>query len=235
MGNRDNLFRENFILQENLFMKRFLFSIVTIMFCQLFSAQDDFKLAFETEIGTQYYIKELGNYKAWVKSEQKTKTVKSKKTGKYIKSGGDVLIEYWDCNCSDNKYSIESTAKYNRKGELLYKYDADVYRERAIPGTVAEGIIEIVCGHREYLEDERQKELENDPLVKELRIDAERVSSYLDGYRKGYKKSYCAPYDNCIKVFDDPEYFEIGESPEEDYNKGFADGEVMGLVDKNKK
>ena len=73
--------------------------LLTFIFCAvLFKSQSDFKLAAESKDGTQFYVKELGNYEAWVETIFKEKKVKSKKTGKTIVSGGEKHVEFYICN-----------------------------------------------------------------------------------------------------------------------------------------
>ena len=59
-------------------MKRKLL-FFTFLINIFFKAQSDFKLATELKDGSQWFIKEEGNYEAWVETIIKSKKVKSKK------------------------------------------------------------------------------------------------------------------------------------------------------------
>lgn len=100
-------------------MKRTLLFFTFLITNIFFKAQSDFKLATELKDGTEWFIKEEGDYKAWVKVIIKSKKVKSKKTGKLINSGGGEYVEYWICNCKDKKYNTESGIEYDSSGNPI--------------------------------------------------------------------------------------------------------------------
>jgi hypothetical protein len=216
-------------------MKNKLF-LLTFIFCAvLYKSQSDFKLATELNDGTQFYIKELGNYEAWVETILKEKKVKSKKTGKTIVSGGEKFVEFYICDCKDKKFSAESRTKYDRKGNPILSM-SDIYSERVLPNTVGETILNIICGYEDYLEDIRQKEFDNLPINKQLNEGIDRYNNFIEGFKAGYKSVYCAPNNDCfIDRKYTPDEFTFADEPDNDFGKGFEEGKTKGDNDKNKK
>lgn len=210
--------------------------LLTFIFCAvLFKSQSDFKLAAELNDGTQFYIKELGNYEAWIETVFKERKVKSKKTGKTIVSGGEKYVEFYICNCKDKKFSAESRTKYDRKGNAILNLP-DIFSERVLPNTAGETILNIICGYDDYLEDIRQKEFDNLPVNIELKEGIKRYNNYIEGFKEGYKSIYCAPYNDCfIDSLYTPDEFTLADEPSNDFGKGFVEGKIKGVNDKNKK
>lgn len=217
-------------------MKRTLLFFIFLISNIFFKAQSDFKLATELKDGTQWFIKEEGDYKAWVKAIIKSKKVKSKKTGKLINSGGGKIVEYWKCDCDDKRYSTDSGIEYDSSGNPKTDIN-DTYNERVIPDTVGEKILNIICGFDEYLEDTRQKQYDAlvRPTNEELHNTENRKNTYIDGFKMGYKIVYCAPYNDCfIKNFDIDEII-FAEDPYFDFDKGYQEGKAKAESDKKKK
>ena len=217
-------------------MKRTLLFFTFLITNIFFKAQSDFKLATELKDGTEWFIKEEGDYKAWVKVIIKSKKVKSKKTGKLINSGGGEYVEYWICSCKDKKYNTESGIEYDSSGNPIGNI-SETYNERVIPDTVGEKILNIICGHDEYLEDIRQKQYEAlvRPTNEELYNTINRRNTYIDGFKVGYKTVYCAPYSDCFIKDYELEEIIFADDPYLDFDKGYQEGKAKAESDKKKK
>lgn len=217
-------------------MNNKLLILLLLCFFSSIYSQEKFKLATELTNGTKFYIKELGNYEAWVKTVEKTKNVKGK-NGKMVKTGGNSSIEFWKCNCNVKKYSSDSGISYDRNGNVKSELQ-EIYDERVLPDTAGETILNIICGYDEYLEDKRQKEFDQEFSVIQRELDegVSRYNNYSDGYKTGYKEGYCSPYSDCYHQFPGmPSESYFAENPKDDYDKGYNDGMEKGTADKSKK
>lgn len=204
-------------------MRKFLFILLLIASKTIYA--QDFKLAAESDNGTQYYIREEGNYNAWVKSVTKAKTIKSKKTGKLISTGGGETVGYWSCNCKTRVYDITSSVKYDKNHKPLTSL-SDVYNERPLPDSVGEAVFNIICGYDDYLDDIRQKEYDvmSEKINAELDEGIKRYDNYSKGFYDGYKKIYCSPSSDCQVTIKLPDEVYYAETPEGDYEKGYNEG-----------
>ena len=132
-------------------------NIFFLFFPILLYSQDKFKKAFETKESI-VYLKEIGNYKAWLKAVKKTQKIKLK-NGKYKTIGGDYLIQLISCDCGEKKISLGKTITYNKNGDVLQEFNYDSPFEYVIPETQGEEILNIVCGWSEYAIDIELKQL----------------------------------------------------------------------------
>lgn len=98
----------------------------------------------------EYYYKiekkeELTNdIDVWLKSVEKSKTVKNK-NGKLIKKGGNYTVSHSTIHCESNTYSADSYVKYSSKGEIITSGDLNVYNKRIFPETMIEALKLAVC------------------------------------------------------------------------------------------
>lgn len=116
-------------------------------------SQDGFIYSTSSTDGTDFYYKikdttEFSNsifsVELWLKYNIKSKRVKNKK-GKYITTGGGHTLQLLDISCSSQTYSIESTIKYNSKGQVVYSDEFPRPSEHIAPGSVMEGVYKDVC------------------------------------------------------------------------------------------
>ena len=108
--------------------------ILFLFFPILLFSQDKFKKAFETKESI-VYLKEIGNYKAWLKAVKKTQKIKLK-NGKYKTIGGDYLIQLISCDCGEKKISLGKTITYNKNGDVLQEFNYDSPFEYVIPDSI---------------------------------------------------------------------------------------------------
>lgn len=129
------------------------FFTICVAFLSVVAFGQDFKFAFKSD-KTNIYIKEEGNGKAWVKYVDQIRTIKNKK-GKYVKVGGETFMTYDRYDCKNKTTSSKAYIKYNRNGNVVDSYDYGFFtnEKSIIPGTVGEGILDIVCGWADYDED----------------------------------------------------------------------------------
>lgn len=117
-------------------------------------SQDGFIYSTSSTDGTHFYYKikdtteffnSISSVKLWLKYNNKPKRVKTKK-GKYITTGGGEVLELLDISCSSQTYAVESTVKYNSRGQIIYSDDLPkYYSQNIVPGSVMEGVYKDVC------------------------------------------------------------------------------------------
>ncbi len=104
--------------------------------------------------GTKNYIKNIGKkdsdtFTCWVKMVSP-----SKKNKKGVVTEGDYSLQFWTIYCSENQYLTSDTTKYDSTGKVLLSYDASFNGiKNAVPDSVAEGIILLVCDAGKMIQD----------------------------------------------------------------------------------
>lgn len=136
-------------------MKKLFTLILFFSYFSIFS--QDFKLAFETKTSS-VYLKEIGNYKAWLKSVKNTQKIKLK-NGKYKTIGGDYLMQLISCDCGSKKISIGKTITYSKNGDVIKELDFISDFEDVVPETQGESVLNIICGWEDYAIDIKLKQL----------------------------------------------------------------------------
>lgn len=116
-------------------------------------SQDGFVYSTSSTDGTDYYYKikdttgfsnSIFSVELWLKHNNKPKRIKNKK-GKYITTGGEKILRLVNISCSSQTYTVESTVKYNSRGQVVYSDEFPRPSEHIVPGSVMEGVYEDVC------------------------------------------------------------------------------------------
>lgn len=151
-------------------MKRF-FTVLSITLHGLSYAQEGFKFAY-SDSEYNVYIKEEGDNEAWVNYEKKIKTYKNKQ-GKYVRAGGGRLLSLDKYNCKDKTSSTKAIIQYGKNGKVESQVDYGYFTNKGsiVPNTNGELIFDIICGNKNYPEDD-----------------------YKNGFEEGYIDVMCDEY-----------------------------------------
>ena len=113
-------------------------------------SEEEFKFIGSYDDGTEIYIKiekeDIFSKEVWIKQINPTVSKKNK-NGKYVKSGGDIILRFIIMDCENKTYDQKDVLLYSSNGKLKEQNQEYEYRYglRIVPSTNMDEIRKKIC------------------------------------------------------------------------------------------